>query len=60
MVVFRLGVEDPEVLPVRTGSSGVGASAVRTGESLCGTALDRLVYRWHWHSQVLRAERSGW
>ena len=51
-VVRHLGAEDSKVLPVRTGTDGVGASAVGTGESLHGTALGRLVYGLHWHSQV--------
>ena len=51
-VVCRLGAEDSKFLLARMGTSGVGASAVGTGESLCGTALGRLVHRLHWHSQV--------
>ena len=51
-VVCRLGAEDSKVLPARTGTNGVGASAIKTGDSLCGTALGRLVYRLHCHLQV--------
>ena len=47
--------EDTEVLYVRTGSDGVGATAVRTGESVHDTALGRLGHMLHWHSQVPRS-----
>ena len=60
MVVCRLGDDEPEVLCVRTGSNGVGASAIRMGESLCGTAPGGLVYRWHWNSQVPCFLEFGW
>ena len=51
-VVCHLGAEDSKVLLAKMGTDGVGASAIGTGESLCGTALGRLVHRLHWHSQV--------
>ena len=38
-MLCRLRVEDSKTLAVRTGTDGVGASAVRMGESFCGTAL---------------------
>ena len=59
-MVYHLGAEDSEVLPVRTGINGVGASAVGTGESLCGTAPGRLVYGLHQHLQVPCFIEPGW
>ena len=47
VVVCYLGAKDSKVLLVRTGTDGFGASAVRIGESLRGTAYGRLVPRWH-------------
>ena len=51
-VVCHLRGEDSEVLLVRMGTDGVGASVVRMGEPLRGTPPSRLVKRWHWHLQV--------
>ena len=45
MVVCCLGSNDPEVLPMRTGSNDVGASAVETGESNFDSALKRSAHR---------------
>ena len=53
MVVCNLGVEDSEVLLMRTGSSGVRLSAVVTREQMFNNALDHIVYRLHLHSCCL-------
>ena len=52
MVVCPLGAEDSKVLPMRTGTDGVGASAVGMGESPCGTTVGRLIHGLHQHLQV--------
>ena len=45
MVVCRLGDDDSKVLPLRTGSDGVGPSAVGMGESMFDIALGHLVHK---------------
>ena len=49
-VVGYIESNDPKVLPMRTGSDGVGASAAGTGESVSDIALSRLAHRLHPHS----------
>ena len=42
MVVCHLGDDDPEVLSMRTGSDGVGATTVETGESASDATFGRV------------------
>ena len=60
LVVCNLGHDDSEVLPMRTGSDGVGVSAVGMGESIFDTALSCLAHRLHWHSWVPCSIGYGW
>ena len=60
MMVCHLGAKDSKVLLVRTGTNGVGASAIGMGESLCVTALGCLVYKLHWYLLVPCFIESGW
>ena len=50
MAVCHLGNDDSEVLPMRTGSGSVGASAVGREESVSNAALGHLAHRLHWRS----------
>ena len=60
MVVCCLGSNDPEVLPMRTGSNDVGASAVETGESNFDSALTRSAHRLYWYSEAPCFNGFGW
>ena len=50
MAVYQLGVDHLEVLLMRIGAGGVGASVVGMGESLRDTVLNCVIHRLHWHS----------
>ena len=59
VVVCHLGDNDSKVLPLRTGSDGVGTSAIGTGESTFDTALSCLVHSLHRYSWVPCFVESG-